>query len=231
MTRSGWREQAECDILVKSRDERAGYTRGEQSPIGEIRSDEELMTALLLGDRSALATLVERYYDAMLAYLFRLCGGSRPLAEDLAQETFLALIDEGKASSYVPTRPLKPWLYAIATNRARDHFKSAAVRHASPREESEDALLDVLDAAPGPEELAIAADEGARIAAAIACLSEEQRAAVLLRFYHGFSLQEIADALRIPVGTVKSRLSLGARRLRELLSARPASPPSEGACR
>jgi hypothetical protein len=57
-----------------------------------------------------LASLVERYYGAVLGYLYRLAQGNRPLAEDLTQETFSSLLHQG---SYVPQRRFKPWLYAI----------------------------------------------------------------------------------------------------------------------
>jgi RNA polymerase sigma-70 factor (ECF subfamily) len=195
-----------------------------ESGVRGNESDEELTAATLRGDRVALGLLVERHHGPVLGYLYRLTGGSRQLAEDLAQETFLALLNEGKVISYTPSRPFKPWLYAIATNLARDHFKSAAVRRSAS--EPEEALLAVSDAAPGPEELALAADEGSRIAAAVARLGEEYRVVLLLRFYQGLSLREIASVLRIPLGTVKSRLSVGTRRLRELLAS-----TQEGACR
>jgi RNA polymerase sigma-70 factor, ECF subfamily len=186
-----------------------------ESGVRGDESDEQLMAAVLRGDRAALGVLVERHHGPVLGYLYRLTGG-RQLAEDLAQETFLALLRDSKAATYAPERPFKPWLYAIATNLARDHFKSASVRHAAG--EPEEALLTLHDDAPGPEERAIAADEGSRVAAAISRLGEEYRVALLLRFYQGLSLQEIAGAMRIPLGTVKSRLSVGTRRLRELLA-------------
>jgi RNA polymerase sigma-70 factor (ECF subfamily) len=183
--------------------------------LGE-ESDEQLMAAVLHGDRAALAVLVERHHGPVLGYLYRLTGGHRPLAEDIAQETFLALLTDRRAATYAAGRPFKPWLYAIATNLARDHFKSAAARRTAGAPEA--ALHALHDEAPGPEERAIAADEGSRVAAVLGQLGEEYRVALLLRFYQGLSLQEIAEALGIPLGTVKSRLSVGTRRLRALLA-------------
>ncbi len=176
--------------------------------------DEELMRRVMQGERAALAALVERYHAPLLGYLYRLCNGNQPLAEDLTQECFLALL---RADRYAPERPFKPWLYAIATNLARDHFRSASVRHAA--DEPEEHWLALHDPVPGPEELALAAEQGRAVARAISQISEEYRAALLLRFYNGLSLQEIADALHVPLGTVKSRLSVGTRQLRELLTA------------
>jgi len=175
--------------------------------------DEELMARVARGDREALVALVERYNAPLLGYLYRLVGGDRALAEDLAQETFVRLL---RPAGYQPGRAFRPWLYAIATNLARDHAKSATVRRqATPV--SEDALLALCDRSPSPEEQALRAEDASRIATAVGALGSEYREVILLRFYHGLSLAEIAEALAIPLGTVKSRLSVGVRRLRALL--------------
>lgn len=175
-------------------------------------TDEQLMARAMQGNRTALACLVERYYATVLGYLYRLVGHNRPLAEDLSQEAFLRLAQQ---DGYDARRAFRPWLFAIATNLARDHFKAAATRHTQAGLEG--ATLAIADVAPGPEEHALAAEQGAAVATAIGQLGEEYRAAILLRFYHGLSIQEIAQALDIPLGTAKSRLSVGTRRLRTLL--------------
>src|ERR1700724_3442271 len=68
---------------------------------------------------------------------------------------------------------------------------------------------------------ALAAEQGSEVQAALAQLREEYRVVLLLRFYQGFSLQEIAETLHIPLGTVKSRLSVGVQRLHTLLAPVP----------
>lgn len=176
------------------------------------------MTAVQAGDRPALGRLVERHHRPLIGYLYRLSGGDRPLAEDLAQETFVRLL---RGSCYQVGRPFKPWLYAIATNLARDHFKAAYTRHTVAPVET----ADPVDAAPGPEEVALAAEQGGEVAVALRRLGPEYRAALLLRFYGDLSLQEIAIALDVPLGTVKSRLSVGCRRLRVLLANPERSAP------
>ncbi|HEX6480411.1 MAG TPA: RNA polymerase sigma factor [Ktedonobacteraceae bacterium] len=178
------------------------------------RSDEQLMTAVMAGDQVALAALVTRHHAPLLGYLYRLVGGDRPLAEDLVQETLLHVL---RQRTYRSNRPFKPWLYTIATNLARDHFKSAAVHQRWRGGDEEEALLQLDDSAAGPEEHALAAEQGSEVRAALAQLSEEYRIVLLLRFYQGFSLQEIAETLHIPLGTVKSRLSVGIHRLRSVL--------------
>ena len=178
------------------------------------KSDEQLMTAVMAGDQVAFAALVTRHHGPLLGYLYRLVGGDRPLAEDLVQETLLHVL---RQRTYQAARPFKPWLYAIATNLARDYFKSAAVRTLWRKGDEEEALLHLYDGKPSPEERVLAAEQGSEARAALVQLREEHRIVVVLRFYQEFSLQEIAEALRIPLGTVKSRLSVGVHRLRILL--------------
>ena len=178
-------------------------------------SDEQVMAAVTAGDQDALAALVARHHGSLLGYLYRLTGGDRPLAEDLVQETFLRVL---QPCIYQAGRPFKSWFYAIATNLVRDHFKSAAVRQRWQQADHEETLLHLYDCTPGPEERALAAEQGGEVAAALAQLGEEHRIVLLLRFYQGLSLNEIAETLQIPLGTVKSRLSVGTHRLRAVLA-------------
>jgi RNA polymerase sigma-70 factor (ECF subfamily) len=180
----------------------------------QVKSDEQLMAAVMAGDQVALAALVTRHHAPLLGYLYRLVGGDGQLAEDLVQETLLHVL---RQRTYQSHRPFKPWLYAIATNLARDYFKSAAVRQCWREGDEGEALLHLYDSAPGPEERALAAEQGSEVRAALAQLREEYRVVLLLRFFQGFSLQEIAETLHIPLGTVKSRLSVGVHRLRDVL--------------
>ena len=179
------------------------------------KSDEQLMTAVMAGDQVALAALATRHHAPLLGYLYRLTGGDGQLAEDLLQETLLHVL---RQRTYQAGRPFKPWLYSIATNLARDYFKSAAVRQCWREGDAEEALLSLYDGDPGPEERALAAEQGSEVRAALAQLGEEYRVVLLLRFYQGFNLQEIAETLQIPLGTVKSRLSVGVHRLRAVLA-------------
>jgi RNA polymerase sigma-70 factor, ECF subfamily len=180
----------------------------------EQLSDERLLTAVLGGERDALAILVARHQQPLTGYLDRLAGPDWSLAQDLCQETFLRVLTRATERG---ERPFRPWLYAIATNLARDHFKSAAVRRSTPLDLREAA--GISDEAPGPEDCALRAERRGEIIAALSALGPEYRAALLLRFWLAMSLQEIADTLDIPLGTVKSRLSAGLRRLGALLRA------------
>jgi RNA polymerase sigma-70 factor (ECF subfamily) len=177
-------------------------------------SDEELAVQVQQGSQTALAMLFERHYARLLGYLYRLCGGSGAVAEDLVQETFLRAL-RGIALYQYP-RPFKAWLYAIATNLARNHYARADTRHTeNPPETAEYA-----DPAPLPEEAFLQQDTAQRVLAALQTLPAHQREVVILFYYQELAQAEIAEALHIPVGTVKSRLSIGMKRLREILQDR-----------
>jgi RNA polymerase sigma-70 factor (ECF subfamily) len=176
------------------------------------------MSAMMTGDRTALEELVRRHQAPLLGFFYRMLDGDRAQAEDLVQETFLRLL---RQRTYEPRRAFKPWLYAVAANLARDHLRAARGRPAG----SGDEVLALLpDRSPGPDQRSITAAEARRVADALARLGEDVRTTLVLRYANDLSLAGIAAALDVPVGTVKSRLNSGTRRLRELLRT-----PSENA--
>lgn len=79
-------------------------------------------------------------------------------------------------------------------------------------------MLGLADPAPGPESIAITSDSGRVVMSTLMRLPHEYRATILLRFFQDMSLADIATATDVPLGTVKSRLSVGTRKLRELLA-------------
>ena len=175
-------------------------------------TDEQLAQQLQNGDRAALAALVERHYDPLLGYLYRLARGDRSLAQDLAQETFLHAL-RGIAH-YTYPRPFKPWLYAIATNLARNHYNRADTRRTDNVVENQE-----YGAEDAPDSVLLEQDETQAVIAALDSLPDHQREVIVLYFYQSLSQQAIAETLSIPLGTVKSRLSIGVSRLRERMKA------------
>jgi RNA polymerase sigma-70 factor (ECF subfamily) len=171
-------------------------------------SDEQLASGIQHGRVDDLTLLVERHHGPLLGFLYRMTGGDRALAEDLVQETFLRMLS--KIGTYRYPRPLKPWLYAIAVNLARDHYKQAELRHTDSI-----AIHLEIPVADTPETELVGSEEVQQVAAAMIDLPAFQREAILLRYFHELSLAEIAQVLKVPVGTVKSRLSLGLKRIRE----------------
>ncbi len=135
-------------------------------------------------------------------------------ASDCAQETFIRAYRG--LHQYDPALPFAPWLYRIATNASLNHVQRWHA-HESPVEE--------LPESPGPDEegpeqAAIRTEEVSEVLAAMAELPPRYRAALTLRHLQQLSYQEVADALGIPLGTVKTHLHRARGQLRARLEAR-----------
>ncbi len=177
-------------------------------------SDETLAMRVQQGDRAAMEALVERYYDPLLRFLFRLCGGNQALAEDMVQETFLRMM--GGILSYDAGRPFKPWLYSIAEHIVFNYSARAETRR----------TMAMVDEAGYPDqrlpmEAQLEAGEMRQsILEGLHQLPIRQREALVLFYYEDLPQKEIAEILNVPVGTIKSRLSLGLKQLRAWIKAR-----------
>jgi len=166
-----------------------------------MESDEELMAAVARGEERALATLVERHAARLHAFLVRIAG-SRDEADDLLQDTWVR-VARG-APSFDPRRRARPWMYGIAANLARDHHRRRQVRARAAQEERQ---------APPPEK-GFRPLERIDLRARLARLPDRLREVLMLRFYADLDEAEMAEALGIPRGTVKSRLHGALRELR-----------------
>lgn len=185
-------------------------------------SDEQLLARFRAGQTDAFGVLVRRYERELYGYLRRyLADGS--LAEDVFQNTFLQVYQ--KLEQYQPDKPVRPWLYAIATNQAIDALRRVGRRQTvsldQDREEGFNgaarSLVELMEArGPGPLEHLQEAERRALVRAGVDCLPDHLRSAVILAYYQGLKYREIAEALDIPVGTVKSRLHAALGRLQEL---------------
>ncbi|HZI10233.1 MAG TPA: RNA polymerase sigma factor [Myxococcus sp.] len=161
------------------------------------------------GDSAAFDALFQRYVRPMHGYLTRLTG-SAATADDIVQHTFLSLVRA--RGRFQPGARFKPWLYAIATNAARDHQR----RGRRPEELTEEGELPATIAAdtPGPR------DSGLERAVqrALDALPEGQRIPIIMHRFEGMGFAEIADALGLTESAVKVRAHRGYARLRELLA-------------
>ena len=176
-------------------------------------SDELLAKGVQQGHHDHLTILVQRYHAPLLRYLFRMGGGNRLPAEDLVQEMFLRLL--AGIQHYRYPRPFRPWLYTIAHNLVRDHFKRADTRRTESLPDDEIDRRQTREM--GPDTAVLTQETNQQMIAALEQLPLHQKAAILLRYVEDLSLQEISDILHIPVGTVKSRISLGLKQLRKNL--------------
>ncbi len=189
--------------------ERSGAYSGDGGH-GAAPSDEDLMRRAQQEDRAAFTMLMRRYEHPLFNYLARMIG-SRADAEDLVQESFLRV--HRHRDRYRVGRPFRPWLYRIATNLAKDHMRyHARRRHASldaPVAGDDDRLLgDALaDPGAGPRAIAEATELQARLEAAVQSLPVKHRTVFLMARYDNMPYDEIARTLRVPVGTVKSRMN------------------------
>jgi RNA polymerase sigma-70 factor (ECF subfamily) len=164
---------------------------------------------------AAFAAIFDRHHDAIHAYLRRRLDAA--IAEELAAETFaralhgVARYDHGRADAL-------PWLYGIAANLARRHRRTELRRLRAYARTGHDPLADEHADAPARLDAAAA---GPRLAAALAALKADDREALLLLAWADLRYDEIAVALGIPVGTVRSRLHRARRVLRAHLEATP----------
>jgi RNA polymerase sigma-70 factor, ECF subfamily len=169
-------------------------TQGDTSGQSDPRTDDQLVAAANRGDAAAFEALYRRHRDWVVNLAFRFTG-DRDLALDVLQETFLYLLK--KFPGFILTARLQTFLYPAVKNL------SLGARRKSQRLVSDEAAL---AGAPAPETNARPESQRDQLTAALAALGEEHREVLLLRFVDGLSLAEIAEALEIPLGTVKSRL-------------------------
>lgn len=184
------------------------------SGIGEL-TDEELVLLSKNGNLDAFNRLVERYQGVVYAVAYRLLG-ERTAAEDATQEAFISAY---RAIGTFRAGSVRAWLLRIVTNQAKDYLRARKRRPAVSLEAAPERAerLRSSSAASDPER---ASEHRAREIVLHEALQElplEQRAVVIVVDIQGFSYEEAAEALREPIGTVKSRLFRGRRRLRELL--------------
>ncbi len=157
-----------------------------------------MITQVLEGDDSALLVgqLFDQYSDAIFAYLYLLLG-SRDLAEDLAQETFLRAFASRQRLAQADNR--RAWLYRVATNAAYDHLRRGRRFAWLPWSRVDDLH------APQPDATQAAGERDA-VEAALLALPLTYRAPLLLHVYDGLSVLEVAEALGISEGAAKMRL-------------------------
>ncbi len=177
-----------------------------------ICSDEELLQGVSQGQVHLFGELVRRYERELYGYLRRYLGDAA-LAEDVFQNTFLQLYL--KSNQYEAGRPVKPWLYTIATHQAIDAMRRQGRHQAVSLDEkraTEDvgdtrSLLEMLESREqDPLDSVQGEERRLRVRASVEQLPEFLRQVVLLAYYQGLKYREIAEILDIPVGTVKSRL-------------------------
>ncbi len=164
------------------------------------------------GNIDGLETLV-RVYQVRAVRAATLITHDRPLAEDIVQAAFIRVYE--RIHQFDETRPFGPWFLRIVVN---DAVKAVTRRVHDSLDAIPGDQIALADSLPGPDDLLEQAETQAAIWEALAQLPPEQRGAVVLRYYLGFSEAEIAGEQDCPPGTVKWRLHAARERLRHLLA-------------
>ena len=182
--------------------------------------EQEAIRQCQAGEMAGLEVLFQLHHRTVFRTAYGIVW-RHDLAEDVTQQVFIELFASIKR--YDLTRPFPPWLHRIAVNRSLDELKRRKNRTV-PLEAADD----LLSLSTSPEQAAEESEQRAVIRDALGILDAKHRAAVVLRYYHGFSEAEMAVALHCRRGTVKSRLHYAIRRLREILAARASSIDAHG---
>ena len=192
--------------------------------------EQNWIAAAQTGDQSAFEQLVRLYEKRVYALTSRMCRNSAD-AEEAAQEAFLAAwqgLPFFRGDSSFST-----WLYRLASNACVDILRREGRRQPNLSLDDEDAATDLPDGSLSPHDEAERSELRQQIEDGLAALPPDYRQVLILRELHQRSYDEIADILSLDLGTVKSRINRGRKRLRKILlesgnfSAPPASKQSE----
>lgn len=192
----------------------------------DAKREGQLLKAIRAGDRRALAAVFDRYADR----LYRLAYGvlrDRAEAEDVVQESFLALID--RIDTFEGRSRVSTWLYRVAYNRSIDRVRER--RRASPGVDDDAAVpmpRSLADWSKQPDEILVDREARDMLERAIGDLPERLRAVFVLRDVEGLSTAETADVLGITTAATKVRLHRARLQLRERLADYFGRTPTSG---
>lgn len=175
-------------------------------------ADDALLAAMAAGDADAAVVFVRRFQVRVFGVANAVLG-DRDRADDVAQEAFVHTWRHG--DSFDPRRgSVISWLLAITRNLAIDHLRAQRLR---PVDHLESVIVQVAARDPDPASAAALDDERRRVVGALREVPHEQRRALLLAALGGRTAQEIGVIEDIPLGTAKTRIRTGLRRVREVL--------------
>lgn len=174
-------------------------------------SDVELVRAIAQGDEQALAALYDRHGPTLFGLLLRILN-DRLEAEDVLQDVFVQVWQEACRFDESRGRPFT-WLVTIARSRAIDRVRARGSRDRKETEASRANWEETYDIADD----AIRSEESELIHRALAEIPREQREVILLAYFHGLSQSEIASRTGTPLGTIKTRMRAGIKRLKAIL--------------
>ena len=186
-------------------------------------TDQEVVRHAVIGREAAYRELIRRYQRPVFSLVFRMVR-DRELAEDLAQETFVKVLNA--IDSYRPEYKFSSWIFKIANNAAIDHLRRRNLDtlsidgspHAETAEAIEATTLQLGDGQESPLDEVASRELGEQIERAINALRPAYRSCILLRHIDGRPYEEIAEILDLPLGTVKTYIHRARNELRILLA-------------
>lgn len=194
--------------VASSTRERSGAYRDKDAVCNQKDQQErDAIRAVLSGNANAYRVIVDRYQSPIYNLMLRM-SRSESEALDLSQEAFIKAYENIK--SFDGRARFFPWLYSISLNLARDHLRRMKI---APVCYEADPEMEVSDHAEESERMCLRLD-AVRLGATLQKLPEDYREAVMLRYHHELSLQEVADALGLSLSGAKMRVSRGLERLR-----------------
>jgi RNA polymerase sigma-70 factor (ECF subfamily) len=176
-------------------------------------ADEDLMQLVRRGKAHAFEVVYERHASAAFSLAYRIVG-NRSGAEDVSQEAFLSLWRSGARYDHA-RGSVRTWVLGIVHHRAIDHLRRAAVH--DKRRASDEGIEERFEARERTDAEVARRDEARTVRRAIDELPADQCQVIELAYFGGFTHTEIADMLETPVGTVKGRMRLGLKKLRDRL--------------
>ena len=184
--------------------------------------DRDLVGRARGGDQEAFTQLIVQYQVPLYNMALRMVGGPDDAA-DIAQEAFLRAWEKIRT---LRDAPFKSWLFQIAANLCYDHFRRGRRYGVMPDEDQTGNVVGLGIATPDPQERAEANERNRLVRQSIEALEHDMRIAIVLRDVNGMAYDEIASVLRVPLGTVKSRIARARAQVQERLQQHPDLFPS-----
>jgi RNA polymerase sigma-70 factor (ECF subfamily) len=185
-----------------------------------VLADEDLISLVETGDADAFAALYDRHSSAAFSLAYRMMG-ERQASEDLAQDAFLK-VWRGAGSYRVARGSVRTWILSIVHNRGIDQLRSHASRRrtqdkieaTAPRSQPSEAFAETLRNS-----------QREQVREAMGTLPSEQLKILELAYFSGYTHVEISELLGLPLGTVKGRMRLGLKKIRDFFESKGAAVP------
>jgi RNA polymerase sigma-70 factor (ECF subfamily) len=195
-------------------------------PVDDLSGDDRTLIAAALRERNAYGRIVTRYEQSLARYMKRLLGAYWQSAEDLLQEVFIKAYVN--LNEYDRSRPFAPWLYRIAHNEAVSFLRSRCAQPQAIDGEDAGLILERMSKGGDVNEQADLIRMKVKMQAAMAKIDAQYRDVLVLRFLEEKSYDDVADVLRIPPGTVATRIRRGLKRLKSMLEGEPTVIEQQG---